>query len=124
MRQMNWSNRTRNENDHMGGNSETRKTESPGDWTIAVTPGAPFRHMRIRCAGLSHVTEVPSIDRVSDQFIERGGEIARPRFDIPGVGSLISCRDTVGQIFSFLEMEEPIRPEMISLNAYNQRPPV
>jgi len=111
MLQMNWTTQSRNEQPKSG--SEERRKQCASDWSIVLIPDAPFRHLTVRCAGLRHVTEVPSIDRVSEQFIQGGGEIVRARFDVPGVGSLISFRDSVGQVFSFIEMESPARPETV-----------
>ncbi len=102
------------------GNSEQRANPGRGqqqhsktDWLVSSLREAPFDFTRIHSEGVKNVTEVASIEAVAAQFIEGGGAIARPEVYIPGVGSLISCRDCAGHLFSFFEAESPVRPEHI-----------
>jgi len=84
------------------------------DWRVSAFRDAPFKLTRIHSKGVKNVTEVASIEAVAAQFIAGGGSIARPEVYIPGVGSLISCRDCAGHLFSFFEDESPVRPEHIT----------
>jgi len=98
---------------------ERRNRQTQNDWYIAASHDAPFDCLRVYGDGLKHMTEVASLDSVTEQFIAGGGAIVRPRMDIPGVGSMISCRDSIGQTFSFFEYEQPVRPEKYRLPTDN-----
>lgn len=54
-----------------------------------------------------------SVAVVARKFVAGGGRIVRPERAIPGIGKLVSCRDRVGQVFTFLEEDCPTRPEKI-----------
>jgi len=101
-------------NEQPSGTTQHQAGQAPTDWLISSSQDAPFPFTRIHSKGLKNVTEVPSIDAVTEQFIAGGGSIARPEMYIPGVGSLISCRDCAGHLFSFFESETLVRPEHIT----------
>ncbi|MDQ6993154.1 MAG: hypothetical protein Q9M31_06725, partial [Mariprofundus sp.] len=65
---------------------------------------APFEFIAIHsdCVKLN---EVSSVDGVAEAFLKGGGSIVREKLTIKGVASLISCKDTRGHIFSFIEQE-------------------
>ena len=67
---------------------------------------APFDYILIHNAECEAIGKVSSVDDVAKQFLAGGGDVIRPKLTIPGVGSLITCEDAAGQIFSFLEEEE------------------
>ena len=46
---------------------------------------------------------VASADATADAVLREGGEIVVPRTDIPGVGALITFRDSEGNVMSALE---------------------
>ena len=73
------------------------------EWHIDVYD-APFDFIHVSTASKS-ITEVSSVDKVAERFIEGGGDIVRSKLEIPGVGTLITCADTIGQRFSFIEQE-------------------
>jgi len=83
-------------------------------WLISSSQDTPFPFTRIHSKGMKNVTEVASIDTVTEQFMNGGGSIARPEMYIPGIGTLITCRDCAGHLFSFFEPESPIRAEHIA----------
>ena len=76
-----------------------------------------FDYLRISTndhdAGLDRVITVDSVRSVVKKFLAGGGSIAKKELSIPGVGKLISCRDKVGQVFTFLEEECPVNPQRI-----------
>jgi len=72
-------------------------------WHIHVYD-APFEFVHISTA-VRELNEVSSIDRIAERFVEGGGDIVREKLEIPGVGALITCEDTIGHRFSFIEME-------------------
>jgi len=85
-----------------------------GDWMVSSNYDAPFDYTCIQSKGLKNITEVASIATVTEQFISGGGSIARPEMYIPGIGTLISCRDCIGHMFTFFEAELPVRPEIVT----------
>ncbi len=110
---MNWANPRHDEQQPLSA-SMRQQTHAQADWMVASNQNAPFECIRIFSEGLKNITEVASIDTVKEQFLRGGGSIARPKMHIPGIGTLISCRDCVGHMFSFLETEIPTRPEKIT----------
>ena len=100
-----------------------RKADSGSDstqesWEIESSDAFDF--MRIGTAtheaGLDRVITVTSVNSVARKFLAGGGSIVRPKISIPGVGIMISCMDTVGQVFTFLEEECPVYPQRIHFN--------
>ncbi len=73
------------------------------DWAIEEVD-APFEFIAIHsnCAKLN---EVASVDDIAETFLRGGGTIVRKKLTIAGVASLISCKDTFGHVFSFIEQE-------------------
>ncbi len=112
MLMMKWSNPRYNEQPVSAAREQQEHAHS--DWIISSKFNAPFECIRVYSHGLKNITEVASIDTVVEQFIQGGGSIARPKMHIPGIGTLISCRDCAGQMFSFLETDTPVRPEKVS----------
>jgi len=67
-------------------------------------------------SGMDRVITVTSVNLVARKFLAGGGSIVRPKITIPGIGKMISCRDTVGQVFTFLEEECPAYPQKVHFN--------
>jgi len=109
---MNWTNPRHNEQPIAAAMQQQGHAQT--DWMVSTDLHAPFECIRVFSKGLKNVTEVASIDAVTEQFIRGGGSIGRPKMHIPGIGTLISCRDCVGHMFSFFETETPVRPEKIT----------
>ena len=50
--------------------------------------------------------EVPSIDSYARRITEAGGRVVAPKMSIPGVGHLVYCYDTEGNVFGIMEFDE------------------
>lgn len=85
------------------------------EWQIESADGLDF--MRIATAnqeaGMDRVITVTSVNSVARRFLAGGGSIVRSKISIPGIGQMISCKDKVGQVFTFLEEECPVNPQRI-----------
>jgi hypothetical protein len=49
--------------------------------------------------------DVPSVDEFVAKVTEHGGKEVVPKTAIPGVGQLVYCQDTEGNVFGILEAE-------------------
>lgn len=49
--------------------------------------------------------DVPSVDEFVAKVTEHGGKEVVPRTTIPGVGDLVYCQDTEGNVFGILQPE-------------------
>ena len=72
------------------------------DWNIEKIE-APFECYTVHISSRGNLNEVASVDDIAEKFIAGGGSIIRKKLIIPGVASLISCEDAIGQVFSFIE---------------------
>lgn len=54
------------------------------------------------------VFDVNSVDDAAQAVEASGGEIREPKKTIPGVGYLIMCRDTEGNTFGIMEIDESV----------------
>jgi len=52
------------------------------------------------------VIDVESVDEVAEQVVQAGGAIREQKKVIPGVGYLIMCRDTEGNTFGIMQLED------------------
>jgi predicted enzyme related to lactoylglutathione lyase len=50
--------------------------------------------------------EVESVDSYAKKITEAGGKVVAPKISIPGVGYLVYCYDTEGNIFGVTEFDE------------------
>jgi predicted enzyme related to lactoylglutathione lyase len=50
--------------------------------------------------------EVESVDNYAKKITEAGGKVVAPKISIPGVGYLVYCYDTEGNIFGVTEFDE------------------
>jgi len=55
------------------------------------------------------VFDVNSVDDVAQAVEASGGEVREPKKTIPGVGYLIMCRDTEGNTFGIMEIDESVK---------------
>ncbi|HEX8142713.1 MAG TPA: VOC family protein [Pyrinomonadaceae bacterium] len=53
--------------------------------------------------------DVPSVDEFVAKITEHGGKEVVPKVNIPGVGDLVYCRDTEGNVFGILQPEMEAR---------------
>ena len=84
---------------------------------------AEFDYLRIHTTDPdtceNNVIDVTSINATAEKFLSGGGSIIRPKILIPGVGTMITCRDSVGQVFTFIEEEIPVNPERPAFRSPN-----
>ena len=84
---------------------QTGTEEEPG-----VTGGVAGR---IKPADTTAVVfDVESADEVSRKVVEAGGMIREDKKIIPGVGYLVMCRDTEGNTFGIMQIDQSV--ELIS----------
>ena len=55
------------------------------------------------------VFDVVSVDNVAKQVIDSGGKIREEKKAIPGVGYLIMCKDTEGNTFGIMQIDESVK---------------
>lgn len=53
--------------------------------------------------------DVPSVDNYADRAKKAGGAVVVPKMPIPGVGWLVYCKDTEGNIFGMMQSNPPSR---------------
>ena len=53
--------------------------------------------------------DVPSVDEYSRRATEGGGQVVVPKMAIPGVGWLVYCKDTEGNIFGMMQMDRSVK---------------
>jgi predicted enzyme related to lactoylglutathione lyase len=53
--------------------------------------------------------DVPSVDEYSRRATEAGGQVVVPKMAIPGVGWLVYCKDTEGNIFGMMQMDRGVK---------------
>jgi len=54
------------------------------------------------------VFDVDSVDEVSEQIVNSGGVIREEKKAIPGVGYIVMCRDTEGNTFGIMQIDESV----------------
>jgi predicted enzyme related to lactoylglutathione lyase len=52
---------------------------------------------------------VPSVDDFTKKIEEAGGSVVVPRRVVPGQGYLAYCKDTEGNVFGIIEMDQSAR---------------
>lgn len=55
------------------------------------------------------VFDVESVDKVSKKVVDAGGNIREEKKAIPGVGYLAMCRDTEGNTFGIMQLDESVK---------------
>ena len=55
---------------------------------------------------MTPVIDVPSADAFATRVTASGGTIIQPKMTVPGVGYLVSCKDTEGNTFSIMQSDE------------------
>ena len=53
--------------------------------------------------------DVPDVDRFAERVLKAGGTIREPKRAIPGVGYLVTCRDTDGNTFGIMQLDPQAR---------------
>ena len=55
------------------------------------------------------VFDVESVDRAAKRVLDSGGIIREEKKAIPGVGYLIMCKDTEGNTFGIMQLDETVK---------------
>jgi predicted enzyme related to lactoylglutathione lyase len=55
------------------------------------------------------VFDVTSVDEVAKVVQASGGEIREPKKAIPGVGYLVMCKDTEGNTFGIMQIDQSVK---------------
>ncbi|MEI2635585.1 MAG: VOC family protein [Methylotenera sp.] len=55
------------------------------------------------------VFDVESADKAAKKVLDSGGEIREEKKAIPGVGYLIMCKDTEGNTFGIMQIDETVK---------------
>jgi uncharacterized protein len=55
------------------------------------------------------IYDVPSVDEYSEKVIASGGEIREKKKTISGVGYLVMCRDTEGNTFGVMQIDQSVK---------------
>lgn len=55
---------------------------------------------------ITNIIDVPSVDDFIGRIAASGGRIIQPKMAIPGVGYLVTCKDTEGNMFGIMESDE------------------
>lgn len=92
---------------------EIEKWQGPSDYWLMKTGDQKQEGVtggiaqRINPADTTAVIfDVPSVDDFAEKVTACGGEIREPKSTLPGVGYLVMCRDTEGNTFGIMEIDE------------------
>lgn len=93
---------------------EIRPWEGPDEYYIVITgddedgPGinGGIVHRSASHAGSVNLIDVPSLDHSLLRVVEADGEIIHSRSTIVGVGYVAYCRDSEGNAFGLLELDD------------------
>ena len=55
---------------------------------------------------ITNIIDVPSVDDFTGRIAASGGKIVQPKMAIPGVGYLVTCKDTEENMFGIMESDE------------------
>jgi predicted enzyme related to lactoylglutathione lyase len=55
------------------------------------------------------VFDVMSVDEVAEHVVKAGGVVREEKKAIPGVGYLVMCRDTEGNTFGIMQIDESVK---------------
>ena len=92
-----------------------RITKAPGpldDWQISTgekdEPGIDggIAQREADWQRITMLVDVKSADATTRKIEKGGGRIVQPRATIPGVGYVVACEDTEGNIFAIIQQDE------------------
>jgi predicted enzyme related to lactoylglutathione lyase len=72
-------------------------------------PGAGIAKRDEPWQSVTPTIDVPSADEAAAKIVQQGGTIVVPKTNIPGVGQLVTFKDTEGNVLAALEAD-PINP--------------
>jgi predicted enzyme related to lactoylglutathione lyase len=85
------------------------KWNGPQDYWLVTTgakdePGIDGAIMRrMPDATTINTVDVPSVDEFTQKIVKAGGKVVMPKSTIPGVGYLVYCADTEGNVFGMMQ---------------------
>ncbi len=92
---------------------EIDKWDGPEDyWLVKTGEGGEvginggFMRRQQPGQGVCNTIGVGSVDEYAQKVEGAGGQVVVPRMAIPGVGYLIYCQDTEGNVFGLFETDE------------------
>lgn len=100
---------------------DIQKWEGPVDYWLVTTgpegsPGINGAIMRREGAATGdsvtayiNTIDVPSVDEFIAKVTARGGAVDVPKTAVPGVGWVAYCRDTEGNVFGMMQIDESAR---------------
>lgn len=68
-------------------------------------PGAGIAKRELEWQGVTPTIDVTSADQATIAIVEAGGVIVIPKTHIPGVGDLVTFKDTEGNVLAVLEAD-------------------
>ena len=71
--------------------------------TQAPAPGAGIARRELAWQGITPTIDVESADDYAKKIVSEGGTIVIPKTTIPGVGDLVTFKDTEGNVLAILE---------------------
>ena len=74
------------------------------DGTPGINGGLVHRQSSPSGGGINFI-DVPSLDEALMHIADNGGDMTHPRVSIPGIGHIAYCRDTEGNNFAIIEMD-------------------
>jgi predicted enzyme related to lactoylglutathione lyase len=84
-----------------------QKWDGPQDYWLVTT--GPKEHAGINGGLLPgpvrtvNTIDVTDLDATVNKITSRGGKVAMPKFEIPGVGHVAYCEDPEGNVFGLLQ---------------------
>ncbi|TLX66644.1 MAG: VOC family protein [Thaumarchaeota archaeon] len=57
-------------------------------------------------SGMTNTIDVPSVDEYVKKIQTMGGQVITPKMPIAGVGYFAQCKDTEGNIFGIIQMDQ------------------
>lgn len=93
---------------------QIRPWDGPSPYWVVITgddrdgPGinGAIVHRSDSIAGSLHLVDVPSLDHALLRAVEAGGRIVHSRSAIPGIGWVAYCRDSEGNPFGMIELDD------------------
>ncbi|HEX8772261.1 MAG TPA: VOC family protein [Pyrinomonadaceae bacterium] len=83
-----------------GGPKDYRLISTGGDDQPGINGGIFKREGQVNYV---NTIDVPSVDEFVAKVTQHGGKEVVPKTTIPGVGDLVYCQDTEGNVFGILE---------------------
>ncbi|MEE2657616.1 MAG: VOC family protein [Candidatus Latescibacterota bacterium] len=92
---------------------EIREWDGPSEYWLVITGdddtvgiNGGFVHRENSIAGSVNLIDVPSLDHALVRVVEADGTIIHSRSTVQGVGYVAYCRDTEGNAFGLIELDE------------------